>query len=640
MRALTTGHVIILAMFAGGCGDSDGGGAGGGGDEPGDSTAPTTTDTTDSAACPDEDGDGACDSTDLCVGDNPDDTDGDGVCDSDDPCPDYNPDDTDGDGVCDSDDPCPDDDPDDTDGDGVCDSEDECPDDNPDDANGDGVCDSEEWPAPNVFVLFIDDLGWTGLATDAASLGNGSDYHITPRMDELSADGVTFTAAYAGNNSPPGRAGFFSGLYQTRTKVYTSGDQNKAAEQLRRLDGAPECNRALHGSFITVNEILDDAGYFNIHIGKWDIGNDGGGDGPRDQGFDENLGGSQVSYLSNGGHFARPDGSFKLPPLPPNGIGGQFLADRLTDEAIAAIDAHPKEPWFVNLAHLSVHFPIQAPEEDLKVMQGVPVGTRHDYLEYAAMVHNLDRNVGRVIDHLETTPDPRNPGHMLIENTMVILYSDNGGQGSYEQEGANTTYDVTDNTPLRGGKGALYEGGVRVPLIIRWDRGQQAGRVVDDAVMHVDFMPTIIEAAAASGATLPDPKEQAVDGVSLMPVLEDPKGTLGRDAVYNHFPAYLDYPDDRKAGFRGEPTSVIWSGNYKLTYWYETCRWTLHDLSTDIGEANDIAVGNEALVASMGTQLVDWMVETEADMPVFKGTDTDVPLPDPNVIVADPCNDN
>ncbi len=481
-----------------------------------------------------------------------------------------------------------------------------------------------DWPAPNVMVLFIDDLGWTALAADRASLGNGSDYHLTPRMDELSDDGVTFTAAYAGNNSPPGRAGFFSGMYQTRTKVYTSGDVNKADPLLRLLDGAPETRMDMKGNVITIVELLDDAGYRTAHLGKWDIGIDGNGTGPSDQGFDENFGGNGTAHLSVTGHFARQDGSFTIPELPPNGIPEQFLADRLTDDALAFVEADPTQPWFVNLAHMSVHFPIQAPQEDIDVMSAVPQGSVHSDLTYAAMVYNVDKNIGRVMDYLEQTDDVRNPGHKIIENTLVILYSDNGGQGGYVPEGIVSELDVTNNFPLRHGKGALYEGGVRVPLVLRWDRGNQAGRVVDEQVTHVDFYGTIAELC-----DVPLDPGQPLDGISLVPVLDDATATLGRDYTYNHFPAYLDYPDAVVSFFRGEPTSVIWHENWKLTYWFEHRRWTLNDLATDIGEQHDVAAGNPDVVLDLGTALVDWLVDTGGDMPVEKGTQTDVALPDP-----------
>jgi len=255
-----------------------------------------------------------------------------------------------------------------------------------------------------------------------------------------------------------------------------------------------------------------------------------------------------------------------------------------------------------------------------------PPGAWHSDPTYGGMITNLDGNIGRVVDYLETTEDPRNPGGMLIDNTLLIVMSDNGAAGGYVAEGADTR-DVSNQLPLRSGKGTLWEGGMRVPLVVRWDRAGSGGRIVDTPVQHIDVFPTITDLA---GATV-DPSV-VIDGESLRPLFAANQGTLSRSQIFFHFPAYLEYPQTNPVEVRETPGSVVWDDRWKLIWRYETATWELYDVDADIAEQNQVAASHPDVVAELGQHLVDWLVETDASLPQYKGTTDEVPLPDPSAI--------
>jgi arylsulfatase A-like enzyme len=483
--------------------------------------------------------------------------------------------------------------------------------------------------APLVVLVVMDDVGWTSLSTGLSSLGHASDYHQTPALDALAAAGASFPHAYVSPNSSPTRAAIMSGRSPNRTKVYTADLANNAPEEDRLLDGTPT-QRSLGINTVTIAEMLRDAGYRTGHFGKWDLGFDSDGKGPLSQGFDIKVAGDGDGMPSGGsdGNFAQADGSFAgVPGLGPNGIPFQFLADRLTDEALAFLAEDPATPAFVHMSHFSVHTPVQAPAEDLDFFAGVPLGAEHDHLEAAAMLWNMDRNIGRLVDYLSATDDPRAPGHTLMENTLFVVISDNGGQGGYAAEGFISDFDYISQAPLRSGKGSAYEGGIRVPLLVRWDRRIAPGSIVDAQVQHVDLYPTLAEAVGVEIGP-----ENVQDGLSLMPVLDDPAASLERDMVFLHFGCYSGWQGSLHTPLRATPFSLAHAGPWKLWYLYETESWALYDLSVDLGETDDVAADNPQRVAEMGEALVQWLVETGADMPTYKGTNVAVPLPDPAVL--------
>ncbi len=476
---------------------------------------------------------------------------------------------------------------------------------------------------PNIVFFFADDMGWTDLSTGRTNMGNPSDYYRTPNIARLAGTGVAFDNAYTcGPNCAPTRASLMSGQYGPRTGVLTVGGSNRGLSRYRKLD-APRNNVTLSPSIITLAETLKKAGYVTGHFGKWHLGNDGKGTGPSNQGFDLNVGGTSRGHVSGGskGHFARSDGSFNLPNLGPNGKPYQFMADRLVDEALSFMNRNKSKPFFVYLTHFSVHTPIQAPKKDINAFSGVPKGKRHKNQTYAGMLKNLDDNLARVIGFLESTDDPRNPGKKLIANTVFIFYSDNGGVGGYKDAGIYGAKEITHNCPLKAGKGSLHEGGIRVPLIIRWDGKAKRGTICHVPVITVDFYPTLAEMAGA-----PLPRGQVLDGESLVPLITGKSNSLKRKALFWHFPCYLQ-ASTGNGTWRTTPVSVIRKGDYKLLFYYETRRWELYDLKNDIGEKNNIASKDPWTVQEMGMELRRWLRDVKATLPYYKGTTTQVPLP-------------
>ncbi|HEX6986079.1 MAG TPA: sulfatase, partial [Planctomycetaceae bacterium] len=339
---------------------------------------------------------------------------------------------------------------------------------------------------PNVVFILADDLGWTDLGCQ------GSKYYETPNIDRLAAEGMRFTSGYAcGPNCQPTRAALMSGQYGPRTGVYTVGGIDRFDWRSRPLRPVENVTK-LAPEVVTVAEALKGAGYATGYFGKWHLGEDPEHH-PSAQGFDE-------AVVSMGRHFG-----FKTQP-PADVPEGTYLADFLTDRAVDFLRRHKDGPFYLQLAHFGVHSPYEAKEELIAKFKDKPGVGGHDDPVYAAMIASVDESVGRVLATLDELG--------LSENTLVVFTSDNGGVGGYEREGIGKRKgDVTDNAPLRGGKGMLYEGGVRVPYLFRWPGTIDAGAVTDRPINSVDLYPTLLELA---GAERPD---QPLDGESYLAVL-------------------------------------------------------------------------------------------------------------------------
>lgn len=482
---------------------------------------------------------------------------------------------------------------------------------------------------PHVVLIVADDMGWTGLSSPLTSLGHPSDFHRTPALDALAERGVAFPHGYASTNSTPARAALMTGLLAQRTGNYTSDRVNNAPAELRVLDGA-HSEHALATEFVTLAEHLRTVGYRTGHFGKWDLGGDVGAESPTGQGFDINVGGNEAGdggpTGGSDGNFATAEGAFEgMPNLGPNGVPYQFMADRLTDEALAFLADDLSRPALLHIAHFSPHHPIQAPDEDLLVFEGLTPGVEHDDPVLAAMVYNLDRNVGRLVDYLEQTDDPRAPGWKLIDSTIIVFLSDNGGQGGYPPA-FDLDFDYMSQAPLSSGKGSLFEGGIRVPFIVRWDAAGPGGHTSDVAVQHIDVVPTVLEAVGIA----PDPGLQ-LDGLSLVPLLRSPGGVLARDTVFQHFPCYNGWRQPDLYPLLGTPTTVMHRGDWKLWFRYETRTWALYDLSVDLAERDDLAAEQPEVVFELATAMRDWLETTGAAMPLVKDTGAPVPLPEPPI---------
>jgi arylsulfatase A-like enzyme len=437
---------------------------------------------------------------------------------------------------------------------------------------------------PNVVLILADDLGWT----DAGFAG--SRFYETPHLDALATNGMRFTSFYASPNCAPSRASFLTGQYSPRTGVYTV-EPAERGEALARKMVPPPNRRSLPEGLATVAGVMRGAGYATGFFGKWHLGR-GEGEHPLQRGFDEAL-------VTEGRHYG-----FETDP--PEEVGaGVYLADFLTDRSLAFMERHRERPFFLMLSHFSVHSPHEAkPEMVSKFERKAPAGTHRDPV-YAGMIASLDESVGRVVERLEAWG--------LATNTVVIFTSDNGGVGGYpELDAAGRRVGPTDNAPLRGGKGTLHEGGIRVPMVVKWSGVTEAGSRSTQPTAHVDLFPTMCEIAGVRA-----PEGHVVDGVSLVPLLREAGGHLGRDAIYWHFPAYLE-AYGRPTGWRLTPSGAVRAGNFKLIETFEDGRRELYNLVEDLGEKNNLVRSLPEKAAELAAKLAAWREEVGAAMPVPK----------------------
>lgn len=459
------------------------------------------------------------------------------------------------------------------------------------------MTDTSASPPPNILFILIDDMGWKDLGT------YGSEFYETPNLDGLAREGMIFSDAYA--SCPvcsPTRASCMTGRYPARVGV----TQFIGGHNVGKLQDVPY-HHVLPLSEVTSASVLREAGYQTWHVGKWHLG-------PRHawpdrHGFDLNLGGCDWGSPKEG-YFS----PFQIPEFE-DGPEGEYLTDRLTDEAIGLIEQRdPSRPFFLNLWHYTVHTPIEAPEALVEKYRrkarhlGIdrkpafeegdffPVTHRRDQRivrrllqsdpTYAAMVENLDTNVGRMVDALESSG--------LLENTLIIFTSDNGGLST--SEGSPTC-----NAPLHEGKGWMYEGGTREPLIASWPGKIDPGTRCSTPVTSTDFFPTFLEAAG-----LPLRPDLHIDGVSLMPLLTG-TGELDREAIFWHYPHYGNQGDT--------PGCSIRAGDWKLIEYFEDGRLELYNLSEDIGESRNRANTDPETTRRLKTMLDDWKDSIEAVIP-------------------------
>lgn len=436
---------------------------------------------------------------------------------------------------------------------------------------------------PNIVFIMADDLGLTDI--------NSFDplkrtFYETPNIDRLAAEGMKFLNAYTNAaNCSPTRAALVSGQYYPHQPIYHVGDSGPGAMI------PAENAHALPTEKITEAKMLRQGGYHTALIGKWHVG-DPPSYGPEQQGYDHNIGGYGAGNPGSweGGYF-KPNNN----PHIADAREGEYLTDYLTRKAIAYIDDHRGGPFYLNLSYYTPHSPFQAPEELVEKYDRKEGDRGHSHATYAAMIETLDRNVGKILDALEKWD--------LTRNTVVIFYSDNGGRGGYGFLGHGEA-NITDNAPLKGGKGTFYEGGIRVPLIIRWPGVVAPGSTSREPVISVDFYPTYLELAG-----LDTPRNYPLDGLSLVPLLEDPEASLKRDHLYWHFPGY---PNN---AWRTTPVSVIRSGPWKLLKFYETSDLQLYNLQEDIGEEHDLADSRPQQRDKLKRQLEEWLEKTEAPLP-------------------------
>ena len=434
--------------------------------------------------------------------------------------------------------------------------------------------------SPNIIFIIADDLGWKDVGY------NGSSFYETPHIDKLSAQGMTFTNAYA--NAPvcsPSRAAIMSGQYAPRTGHYTNGSPARGESSWRVLI-LPE-NHPLAAEKVTVAEALPDQ-YVSAFVGKWHLGNPPE-KGPQAQGFDVNIGG----YSSG-----KPKSYFSpyQNPYLEDGPEGEYLTDRLTNEAVNFIKNNQDTSFFLMLSYHSPHTPIQAKNED--IWHFIPKMSANGHCDpiYAAMIKALDEGVGKVMQTLENLS--------LDEQTLVLFFSDNGG-----------LHAVTSNYPLRGYKGTLYEGGIRVPMIARWQGHIQPGAYCHEPVMGIDFYPTFLELADAE-----KPENYSLDGFSLVPLMLQ-KGEIDREALFWHFPAYLQGGYGGNKPWRTTPVGVVRKGDFKLMEFFEDGHRELYNLKEDIKEQYNLADEMPAKVQELYHLMANWRKSLNAPYPLAKNPD-------------------
>ncbi|MDY7107594.1 MAG: sulfatase [Planctomycetota bacterium] len=439
----------------------------------------------------------------------------------------------------------------------------------------------------NVILILVDDLGWTDLGCC------GSTYYETPSIDRLASQGMRFTNAYAACAvCSPTRAAVMTGRYPARLGVTDwirarfqgstvppdgKNPTDYVGGRNRRLLCPPNA-LWMESEEVTIAELLNDADYTTCHIGKWHLGFDDWY--PDRQGFDVNIGGCDMGHPpSYFDPYANPRHG-GIPTLAPR-REGEYLTDREADEAVRFVRAQADGPFFLYWAPYAVHTPLQAKAE-LIAKYEAKEPTQHKNAKYAAMIESVDDGVGRIM----RTLDERG----LTGKTLVIFSSDNGG-----------LLGPTNNAPLRSGKGYPYEGGIRVPLIVRWPGNTPAGSTCDEPVSSVDFLPTICEAAGLS-----PPEDRAIDGVSLVSLLRG-GASPDREAIFWHFPHYR--------GRNVVPYSIIRADDWKLIRRYEGKTHELFNLRRDLSERNDRSAQKPETVEALSAKLDAWLESVGARLP-------------------------
>ena len=444
---------------------------------------------------------------------------------------------------------------------------------------------------PNVLFILVDDLGWKDLSC------YGSSFYETPNLDRLADMGFRFSQAYAAHPvCSPTRAAIMTGKHPTRLNItdWIPG-QNP---QNRKLVG-PNDLHALPLEETTLAEALQQKGYKTFFAGKWHLGHEGFF--PEDQGFEINKGGHHKGSPP-GGYFS----PYKNPKLK-DGPEGENLTDRLTDESIRFISQNQDNPFLLYLSYYSVHTPIQAhpdylskfqaKKKSLKDTLAIKIKDQGGYTlqnqynaEYASMVYALDKNVGRLVDQLEALD--------ILNNTLIIFTSDNGGLTTLEKEYRTAPTSVL---PLRAGKGWVYEGGIRVPLIIKIPK-KKIAKVVDHPAISMDFYPTILDFIGI----LAIPK-QHLDGISLKPFLEG-------KTEKTHSIMVWDFPHYHGSGWT--PGRALRKGSWKLVYFFEDDRYELYQIDQDPGEKIDLAKREVDKLEELKKSLNEWAIEMNAKTPL------------------------
>ena len=485
---------------------------------------------------------------------------------------------------------------------------------------------------PNIIIYMVDDLGWNHIGVDNATMGTHAKQYVTPNLARLAKEGLSFTHAYAQPNCAPTRAAMLSGQYPARVHndVYVVGNLNRngkggiSKEKAKFL--GPKQSEDVAASAITIAEALKKNGYATAHIGKYHVGGHRGKETmPENVGFDINIGGHaqghQPSCFANNksgswklkgvglGHFDRfcepyDEAYIKRRGLPSELVGTpKHVSDAVGDaleETILKLHSDRK-PFYLQFHTYAVHGPVKARPDLKKSFQA----KGNKQAEYLGFIAGVDENLKRMLDLLE---DPNNDGDnsdSIAKNTVVFFTSDNGGTHA-------------DNLPLKGKKGMLTEGGIRVPLIARWPGTIPPGTVSHRKIHCLDYYPTCLQ--LAGNQWRPSREEHPLDGESFAHVLRKPQTNEKRDPVFYLFPGYMDS--------RAQPTVVaideLAGKRYKIFYYYEADAWELYCLSDDEGETKNLIKTHPEIAAELSQKIRGWLSKQQPTWkpkyPIVKST--------------------
>jgi arylsulfatase A-like enzyme len=428
-----------------------------------------------------------------------------------------------------------------------------------------------------VILILADDLGWKDVGF------NGSQYYDTPNLDKLAKNSLNFSNAYANaSNCAPSRACLMTGQYSPRHEVYTVAPSDRGDARTRKIIPRPTASE-IPADALTIGHLFQKSGYVTGVFGKWHIGQD-----PTKQGFDVHKGGGK------NGHPKTYFSPYNLPFLS-DGPEGEYLTDRITDEAINFMKINKEKDFFLYLPQFAIHTPLQGKKEDRDFYKNkLETDGQGGNKDYAAMVKNLDENVGKILRSIE---------EFGLKDPLIIFSSDNGGIASLSRQ-----------WPLRAGKGSYYEGGIRVPLLV--NHKSLVPGVSNEPVLLFDLFPTLVE-----WSNLTNPAEHQMDGMSLMDIF---KGKLSieratRPLIF-HFPFYLQAyaiggDDSRDALFRTRPGSAIRIGNWKLHHYFEEDELELYDLENDQGERINLAESMPEKAQELYAVLDEWRQQVAAPVP-------------------------
>ena len=438
-------------------------------------------------------------------------------------------------------------------------------------------CNKESLEKPNIVLIVADDLGWSDLSY------MGSEYYETPNIDKLSKSGMTFYNGYASSaNCAPSRATMLSGKYHTEHGIYTVRNSDRGSRKTRKIIPI-ETKTTLDLDFFVIPEMLKEMGYTNGHFGKWHLGDVGFH--PEQSGFHVNIGGNK--HGGPGGYFA----PYPNPQLE-NEPKGEYLTDRIGDEVVKFIDINKENNFFAYVPFFSVHTPIQSKPDYQKKYSKKESNEFHNRADYAGMIQSLDENIGKILDKIDALN--------LSENTLIIFTSDNGGIRA-----------ISNQYPLRAGKGSYYEGGIKVPMIFSWKGKIEAKTESYERVSNLDFYPTIKKLVGYNESI-------DLDGEDLTPIFKGEK--LKKRELYFHFPVYLEpYRVQLDSGtdplFRTRPGTVIIKDNWKLHHYYEDNKFELYDLEKDVSESENLSEINKEKKNELLIDLNNWRKTNNAPIP-------------------------